>query len=124
MDVQAAKAAIATVIRAWPELGYLGLRHPGKFEIHRKQLEGEHAAEEFIRAVTWLEKVPKRKTFNPYNSSYGIKEAAEKWTGDYISNGVFIAAAIHAGFRVAQIPGTPNAEIGIATSAKWPKPAA
>jgi hypothetical protein len=124
MDVQAAKAAIATVMREWPGLGYFGLRHPGKFEIDRKRLEGEHAAEEFIRAFSWLEKVPKRKTFNPHNSSYGIKEAAEKWTGDYISNGVFIAAAIHAGFRVAQIPGTPNAEICIATSAKWPKLAA
>lgn len=124
MDVKAAKAAIATVMRAWPDLGYFGLKHSGKFEIDRKRLEGDHAAEEFIRALSWLERVPKRKTFNPYNSSYGIKEAAEKWTADYISNGVFIAAAIHAGFRVAQIFGTPNAEIGIATSAKWPKLAA
>jgi hypothetical protein len=124
MDMEGAKAAIVAVMGAWPNLGYFGLKHPGNFEIERRRLEGNHAAEEFIRAVSWLEKVPRRKTFNPYSSSYGIKEAAEKWTGDYISNGVFIAAAIHAGFRVAQIPGTPNAEIGIATSAKWPKLAA
>jgi hypothetical protein len=123
MDIKSAEEAIATVMRAWPNLGYFGLEHSHKFEIDRKRLAGQHAAEEFIRAVSWLEKVPKRKTFNPCNTSYGIKEAAERWSGDYISNGVFIAAAIHAGFRVEQLPGSPNVQIGIATSAKWPKAA-
>jgi hypothetical protein len=41
-------------------------------------------------------------------STYGWKHLAENWTGAYVSNGMFIAAAKSLGFTVRQTPGTPN----------------
>lgn len=125
VNIEEAEVAIAAVTRAWPDLTYLGFKHVGAndFSEERAEIFTDYAREEFMRAMTWLSLVPKRKTFHPYESSYGIKEAAETWTGDYIANGVFIAAAIHLGFRVARMPQGPNAEMGISGASKWPKAA-
>jgi hypothetical protein len=72
----------------------------------------------FIRAVEWLRHIPRRKTVNL--GSYGLKHQAERWGGDYVSNGALIAAAIQLGFEVKRIPGTPNALINVAGRSKWP----
>lgn len=51
----------------------------------------------FNKTCKWLAKISKIKTINKSRSSYGLKHLAEKEIG-YITNGVFIAAAIHCGF--------------------------
>lgn len=67
------------------------------FELHRQQLLD--SAEACTRVVEWLEKhVRKISSINVRRSSYGLKHQAKKEIG-YVSNGMFIAAAIHAGFR-------------------------
>lgn len=66
-------------------------------------------------AMRWLEYHGRRATINPKFSSYGLKHLAEKTTAalrpgavPYISNGAFIAAAVHLGYRVSRIRNTPN----------------
>lgn len=61
----------------------------------------------------------RRKTLNRKATSYGLKHSAERAmrglnvADPYVSNGVFIVAAIVLGFRVEHIQGTPNAWIGL-----------
>jgi hypothetical protein len=71
-------------------------------------------------AIRWLDYHGRRTTVNPQYSSYGLKHHAEKTApalrpgaAPYISNGAFIAAAIHLNYHVAQIGHTPNARINI-----------
>lgn len=73
----------------------------------------------FEAACDWLSTQSKIKTMNPNHSSYGLKhivERASKAKGaskTYVSNGTFIAAAIHMGFAYKHIPGSLNAMFGI-----------
>ena len=63
----------------------------------------------------------KRKTLNKRGTSYGLKHVCEKDIG-YITNGVFIAAAIAEEFWVKRCDwSSPNAWLNITTSA-WPRP--
>ena len=71
-------------------------------------------------AIRWLAHHGRRTTINSQRSSYELKHHAEKTAPalrpnavPYISNGAFIAAAIHLNYRVAQIGHTPNARINI-----------
>jgi hypothetical protein len=76
-------------------------------------------------AIRWLGYHGRRVTINPKYSSYGLKHAAENTAPilrpnaiPYISNGAFIAAAIHLGYRVVQILDTPNVRINISMKKK------
>ncbi|HEY9793466.1 MAG TPA: hypothetical protein V6D22_23910 [Candidatus Obscuribacterales bacterium] len=52
------------------------------------------------RVVAWLTaNVAKTDAIDNSQSSYGLKHVAENEIGEYVSNGVFIAAAIFAGYR-------------------------
>jgi len=63
--------------------------------------------------VMWLrDNLEPTKTINRRRSSYGLKHIAEKDIG-YITNGVFITAAIIAGYPYEQIYGSPNVQFGI-----------
>ena len=64
----------------------------------------------------WLRGQTKRKTLNKSGTSYGLKHVAERDVG-YITNGVFIAAAVAEGFRVVRIRETPNAWLNISMAA-------
>jgi hypothetical protein len=76
-------------------------------------------------AIRWLGHHGRRATINPHYSSYGLKHHAEN-TGPvlrrnavpYISNGAFIAAALHLNYRVSRIGRTPNARINISFNKK------
>jgi hypothetical protein len=52
---------------------------------------------EFSRTVDWLRNQKRTKHPNPRVSSYGLKHVMERQTGLYVTNGLFIAAAIHLG---------------------------
>ncbi len=48
---------------------------------------------EIERARRFLKGLPTRQTLNRREgSTYGLKHVAERWAGDYISNGAFILA--------------------------------
>jgi hypothetical protein len=53
---------------------------------------------EFGKICRLLKRVNKIKTINTGHGSYALKHAAERTVGCYVSNGIFIAAAIHCGF--------------------------
>lgn len=44
-----------------------------------------------------------RKTINTKCSSYSWKHIVERSVGEYISNGAFICAALHLGFRMKKL---------------------
>ncbi len=63
--------------------------------------------------VSWLrERVTPTRAANERRTSYGIKHVAEQDLG-YVTNGVFVAAAIIAGYRHELIPGSPNVRFGM-----------
>jgi hypothetical protein len=70
----------------------------------------------FVVTRAWLRQHNKLKTINKSGTSYGLKHSAEHDIG-YITNGVFIAAAVAEGFRVVRVGDTPNAWLNISTTA-------
>jgi|GEM_PF-1029218 len=71
------------------------------------------SAERVGHVVEWLkEHVAPIKTLNPRRSSYGIKHVVEKELG-YITNGVFIAAGIIAGYPHEIRSDSPNVRFGM-----------
>jgi hypothetical protein len=118
--------------RAIPGLMYGGLtgsRIPGwepepGTEEHRwrTMMLTPNAVEEFKAACRWLRRQPRTSHVNRKSgSSYGLKELAEFAEDCYISNGMFIAAAIALGFKWKQIAYSPNAFFNILRTA-WPRP--
>jgi hypothetical protein len=122
----AARVAIRAVLDHNPKLSMHGIgagrprltennrretpqEHYAKFLESREELLGDHALEEFLRALAFLGLVPPTKTVRPGTDSYRLKHIAENYRctypegeelgPNYVSNGALIAAAIHAGFR-------------------------
>ncbi|MDV6034399.1 MAG: hypothetical protein F9B45_30765 [Phycisphaera sp. RhM] len=71
------------------------------------------AAKSVDRAVRWLERADAGRIKTPSISSYTLKHAAERWTGQYISNGAFIVAAHQRGFRMMPRQGSLYAPINM-----------
>jgi hypothetical protein len=88
-----------------------------KFCEDRERIRDSNCLAEFTAARGWLRQFAKLKSFNKRGSSYGLKHVAEHDIG-YVSNGVFIAAAIAEGFNVQRIGNSPNAWLNI-SSAAW-----
>ena len=87
------------------------------FQACRDHLLHSQGREEFEAARDWLSRVPKVQRCR--YSSYFLKHCAEEWSGEYVSNGAFIAAAFCLGFKVSRRSGL-NAGIGVGASDKWP----
>ena len=121
-----AEAAIRQVMQSYPKLTMHGIgtgpvrSHPDgiqealrldrtRFNESRKRLSEPEAAEQFLLALAMLKKMQPTRTIRPGTNSYRLKHIAENCPrtypeGDdlgpnYVSNGVLIAAAIHAGFK-------------------------
>jgi hypothetical protein len=72
---------------------------------------------QFMAARGWLRRFGKIRALNRRGTSYGLKHCAEDDIG-YVTNGVFIAAAIAEGFTVRRAEsGSPNAWFNISTEA-------
>jgi hypothetical protein len=70
-----------------------------------------------MAARGWLSQFAKIRALNRRGTSYGLKHWAEDDIG-YVTNGVFIAAAIAEGFTVHCVEfGSPNAWFNISTEA-------
>ena len=84
-----------------------------QIELLRQRQEVLLASEEACsRVCGWLVGLKKIKTIDRWMSSYWLKHEAEASIG-YVTNGVFIAAAIHCGFPYRIRQGGPNVCFGI-----------
>jgi hypothetical protein len=84
---------------------------------YRKTIRASRSLASFIAARLWLSRFAKTKALNRRGSSYFLKHVAERDIG-YLTNGVFIAAAIAEGFRVQRVGrDNANAWLNIASSA-------
>jgi hypothetical protein len=122
-----AAADMKRVLSGVSELGDFGF---GVFDARKKTVEQRQAElmqerddiqqpsalAAFVATRIWLRQFSKIKTLNRAGSSYGLKHVAECDVG-YITNGVFIAAAIAEGFRVSRIDNSPNAWLNISKAA-------
>lgn len=80
------------------------------FDKGRAELTSEYAAEPFLLSLAFVSRVERTKTVRPATNSYWLKHIAESYAATYpegeelgpryVSNGILIAAAIHAGFAV------------------------
>lgn len=114
---------LAITMDRYPDLNDFGV---GLYQGHQKKSATEKAAikakdRQDLRAsgaaveatATWLlENVKPTRTINHRHTSYGLKHIAEKDLG-YITNGVFIAAAIIADYPCKFLPGSANVQFGM-----------
>ena len=90
-------------------------------EIFKNQRESfaNSGYHEFTLCCEWLKNCRQRKTINTSISSYTLKDMVEAWAKEsgrgnqYVSNGAFIAAAIHMGFDLKPDLDSPNARFNI-----------
>jgi hypothetical protein len=75
------------------------------------------SVQQFETARLWLRQFSKVKSSNRRGSSYGLKHVAAHDIG-YVTNGIFIAAALAEGFTVQRCG--PNAWINISSRAWAP----
>lgn len=123
MSASPIEARLAITMMKVPLLNDFGI---GLFDGDRKKSQAEKDAilakdEATLRnsvaevgiTVQWLlENVQPTKTINKHHTSYGLKHIAEKDIG-YITNGVFIAAGIIAGYPYEIPYGFPNVPFGM-----------
>jgi len=111
------KSNIQKSISKLPNLTYFGVglydNGKGLSQVeYDKQFKEEqdrllNSVKAFNETCAWLLQINKIKSINTKHSSYGLKHIVEKDIG-YITNGVFIAAAIHCGFDFKVEEGNPN----------------
>ena len=116
-------SAIAAVLSKEPDLFPNGYRTPNDKDEDvarsRASMLSSGYAGEFSRACEYLNQVGRRARVNKDATSYGWKHQVERFHKEqhdrntYVSNGMFIVAAIHLGFIVKRISGSPNAYLNI-----------
>lgn len=117
---EAAHKAIQAVLAVEPDLSANGFGPYGgamklieadaEFQKDRAHMLDDDSCKQFERACAWLSRRTPIKSFNKSRTSYGLKHTVESWHRDngvkgdvYVSNGVFIAAALHMGFRYHRV---------------------
>ena len=103
MDYQELRNQMKNVLNNHPNLCDFGWRTRAmtdtKFQEERNKMLTNDALVQFKSACEWVGLMEPIKTIYPRPSSYGLKHTAEKYMDTYITNGVFIAAALHFGYR-------------------------
>jgi hypothetical protein len=126
-QIAVAAADMARILEREPELSDFGYglsdfektpeERRARFEKDRQAIREPDSLVQFLTACRWLGQFAKIKVLNKRGTSYGLKHIAEKEIG-YVTNGVFIAAAIAEGFRVRREGRrSPNAVLNISTTA-------
>lgn len=90
-------------------------------ELIQKRTSLENKFDEFKLCCEWIKKFsyePSKKQLNKMTvaqtySSYYLKHLVEQWSGKYISNGAFIAAAIYLEVPYRRIYGTPDISVSL-----------
>jgi hypothetical protein len=115
------RSDIEAVLEKCPNLTAFGIGVFDERNLGRKEREAEfkEKREKLLtdsdgcsRAEAWLMSKPRRETINSRRSSYGLKHVAAHDIG-YVTNGAFIAAAIHCGFKFQIYYRSPNVGINI-----------
>jgi hypothetical protein len=134
-QLREAIAEILMVVTRYPELTDFGFgacfgerklppeEREAQFQINRAKMFEERSLRQFISAHDWLQGQGRRKSLNRRGTSYGLKHVAAHDIG-YVTNGIFIAAAVSAGFRTERagpLQQSPNARMNISTKA-WRRP--
>jgi len=109
-DLSADGLGIGTLARqADPELA---------FRDSRNMLLTDDACRQFTSAVAWLNQCTRTANINWRRSSYALKDEVEGWASHYVSNGAFIAAAIHLGYKTGRVGDSPNVCLNISTKGR------
>lgn len=117
-----AKDAIQHILAAHPDLNENGWQHRGvtqsEHDQWRAEMTSDQALEQFARATEFLGQCQRRESVWTGSSSYGWKHQAENYFkghpgGSYVSNGIFIAAALALKFIIKRIPDSPNCWLNI-----------
>ncbi len=110
-DTATTKVTVRGILKLYPELTYGGFVIGGGPKRSRKERAAEKRRarrkmltlfplDQFRRAISWLDEQPRTRKINRRaGSSYGLKEEVEL-DGQYVSSGMFIAAAIACGYQV------------------------
>ena len=115
------KSDLRTVMDRLPRLNYFGIgiympAHKTPQQRRQELDEGRtilsNSLEACNRACRWLAEVDKIKTINLGVRSYALKHLAEKDIG-YVTNGAFIAAAVHCGFAYRVFDDSANVAFGM-----------
>ena len=103
MDYQELRNQMKNVLNNHPDLCDHGWRTRSmtdtKFQQERNKMLTNDALDQFKSACDWVRLMKPIRTIYRLPSSYGLKHKAEKYMDTYITNGVFIAAALHFGYR-------------------------
>jgi len=131
LRLAAMRPLVKAAMDAMPELTTFGFGVYSPQSKTREQIESEFAKdraamlkagaiEEFDRCYQWLTRLEKTKAINASVSSYGLKHKVERhWRTvapgglAYVANGMCIAAAHAAGFKMARVGDSPNAMFNI-----------
>ena len=126
--IKDSKLAIEKVMAEYPDLSSSGFGQPGEkeFEKWREAMVDPEHVRHFELSAEWLRDKGRLRYVSTKNgSSYGLKHRASRDLAKkrdksaeghtYISNGMFIAAAVALGFKVKQCSrGNPNAFFNLA----------
>jgi hypothetical protein len=118
---------IELIMSQSPDLGAYGWKHrgitPEQHEISRSEMTSDHYVQQFEHATKYQARCKRRKTVWKGGTSYGWKHQAEHYFASgrhhYISNGMFIAAAIDLGFVVERIYNSPNCFLNISSTESY-----
>lgn len=121
-QAEEARWQLRAVVEATPGLtaygfGVYGERQLSLEETKEKFVKAQASlldmVEQFVKTCEWITRtLTARATINTRHTSYGLKHIAEREVG-YITNGLFIAAAIHCKFRYE--PDGPNAYFNVSS---------
>jgi hypothetical protein len=105
-QIAAASVDMERILEQEPELSDYGYGNGGfsktpeeravRFQENLKLIREPRLLAQFLAARRWLRRFSKLKSFNKRGTSYGLKHVAAHDMG-YVTNGVFIAAAIARG---------------------------
>jgi len=93
-----------------------GLSYKVDHDASRAEMTCADSLKQFERALEFLQQCVHGKSVWKGATSYTWKHLAERLRNDSgynISNGIFIAAAIHLGFTIKRIPNSPNCFLNI-----------
>lgn len=120
------RVAIAEVIDRYPTLtgeGFRRLDHPDLLDrisdmLSPARVRQFEIARAYIAQVGTTERATSRSP-----SSYETKHVIERWAGEYVGNGMLIAAALSMGIAVHNPIGSPNVNLGLCRRALTAPPA-
>jgi hypothetical protein len=119
--IEQARAEINAVMAQFPDLCADGFLR-GQPCKDRGEMLTDDTVEQFISAKAWLVRQPKSRTVTRAANSYTLKQIVKEEArfhglsgGDYVSNGILIAAAVATGFTIE--PDPPNARLNLSSRA-------